>query len=143
MNESFTKSAKIIPSKSIFYEKIDGIFILFSLKTIFVKKYSSGSFWTTLLLKSCPIFDQLTFIDRYSSTDIFFPSSTYVDSWPKILLFRTHQLRNSTTELILIRMRHGWNIVWVNLDLNASSNHFNDRIVILTYGFWSFLKTRK
>ena len=32
-------------------------------------------------------------------------SSEYVDSWPKTLLIRTHNLWNSTTELILMYIR--------------------------------------
>ena len=32
-------------------------------------------------------------------------SLKYVDSWPKILLFRTHHLRKSMTELILIGIK--------------------------------------
>ena len=36
-----------------------------------------------------------------SSTELKKRSFEYVDSWPKVLLFRTHHLWNSTTELIL------------------------------------------
>ena len=48
-------------------------------------------------LKLCPIFEKLAFIDR-----IFKKILEYVDSWPKVLLFRTHHLWNSTTKLILL-----------------------------------------
>ena len=54
------------------------------------------NFWTTLILKSCPIFDKLTFINR-----MFFSSEYNVYSLPKSLLLKTHHLWNSTTELIL------------------------------------------
>ena len=43
------------------------------------------------------LFDELSFIDRI----FYFFSFEHVDSSSKILLFRTHRLRNSTTELIL------------------------------------------
>ena len=43
-----------------------------------------------------PNFFKLSFINI-----IFFKSFKYVDSWPKILLFRNHHLWNSTTKLIL------------------------------------------
>ena len=42
-----------------------------------------------------------------SSKDFFFNSVEYVDSWPKSLLFRTHHLWNSTTELILTYICQG------------------------------------
>ena len=42
----------------------------------------------------------------HSSTEFFnFFSFELVDSWPKILLFRTHHLWNSTTELILMKSK--------------------------------------
>ena len=44
------------------------------------------------------LFVKLSFINRLKKT------FEYVDSWPKILLLRTHHLWNSTTELILIHV---------------------------------------
>ena len=45
-------------------------------------------------------------------------SLEYIDFWPKILLFRTHHLWNSTIELILLFTQVSWNylkIVYPNL----------------------------
>ena len=53
-----------------------------------------------LLLKSCPIYEKLTFTGRFKKK-----SFKDVDSWPKILLFRTNPLWNSTTQLILLSIK--------------------------------------
>ena len=75
--------------------KIDGIFFHLMIP-IFEPLY---------FLKSCPIFDQPSFIEDFF---IFF-SFEYVDSWPKILLFRIHHLWNPTIELILLYINWGQN----------------------------------
>ena len=64
------------------------------LKTFFSKL----NFWINLLSKITPNFWQ-TVITRRNFLKIF--PWWHVDSWPKSLLFRTHHLWNSTTELIL------------------------------------------
>ena len=46
--------------------------------------------------------------NRHSSMTFWFFSFEYVDSRPKILLFRTHHLWNSTTELILNHTPKWW-----------------------------------
>ena len=71
----------------------------FLLKTVFPRL----NFWTTLFSKIMPIF-LWTDIPRSIFVN-FFPCS-YVDSCPKIFLFRTHHLKNSTTELILMCYSH-------------------------------------
>jgi hypothetical protein len=58
----------------IFYEKIGMIFDIEN----WVWKYDFGTFWRTVILR--PILLKK------------FPLSTYGDSWPKILPFRTHHL---------------------------------------------------
>ena len=63
----------------------------FLLKTLF----SSFNFWTTLFSKIMPNFWRTV---SHCFEKISFE---HVDSWAKILLFRTHHLWNSTTELIL------------------------------------------
>ena len=65
---------------------------------LFKTLFSSVNFWTAVLLKTCPIFDKLTFINRFFLKI----SLEYVDFWPKILFFRTHHLWNSSTELMYI-----------------------------------------
>ena len=70
------------------------------LKTFFSKL----NFWTTLLSKITPNFWQ-TVITRRNFLNIF--PWWHVDSWPKSLLFMTHHLGNSTTELIL-----NWTAQW-------------------------------
>ena len=65
----------------------------FLVKTLF----SRFNFQPLYFLKLCPIFDELTFPCR-----ILLKKVSLVDPWPKILLFRTHHLWNSTTELILM-----------------------------------------
>ena len=87
--------------------KIDGIFSKTkSLKIInlgdhYLLKYffSKLNFWTTLLSKITLNFWQ-TVITLRNFLKIF--PWWHVDSWPKILPFRTHHLWNSMTELILI-----------------------------------------
>ena len=53
-------------------------------------KYNFGTFWQTVI--TCRNFLMI------------FPW-WHVDSWPKNLLFRTHHLWNSTTELILLHIK--------------------------------------
>ena len=70
-------------------------------ETIFCKKthfFLTQIFEPLYFLKSCPIFDKLA--PPYSKNTMV--SFEYIDFWPKILLFRTHHLWNSTTELIII-----------------------------------------
>ena len=74
MNDSFTKSAKIVLSRSIFDVK----------KNFRKKSFVNINLEDHFLLKTC------------------FLLSKHVASWPKILLFRTHHLWNSTNELILV-----------------------------------------
>ena len=77
MNYSSTKSAKITHSKSIFDVKnqqnlkIKFFIEEYQFRRPFFGKniFSSVSFWTTLLLKSCQIFDELTYIDRIKKKD--------------------------------------------------------------------------
>ena len=96
MNYGSSKSAKIVLSKSIFSVKNQLNFFKkkisskninlgdhFSLKTFFSKL----NFWTTLLTKITPNFWR-TDISRRNFLEHF--PWWYVDSWPKILLFRTH-----------------------------------------------------
>ena len=68
-------------SNDFFFEKIRLIFDIEN----WLWKYNFGTFWRTV-------------IHRWIKKN---PLSTYVDSCPKILLFRTHHLWNSTTKLIL------------------------------------------
>ena len=63
----------------------------FLLKTFFL----DSIFEPPYFLKLCPIFDELSFLVGFS---FFFP-------WTKILLFRTHHLWNSTTELRKMNQR--------------------------------------
>ena len=80
---------------------------------------STDNFWTTLLLKSCPIFVELTFIDRFFKIYSF----EYVDSWPKFLLLRTHLHWNSTTKLILNCILITFKHIYIHIDLKAQSKH--------------------
>ena len=52
----------------------------------FIKEHSFV--YRLYFIKSCPIFDELTFIDEI----LLIFSFEYVDSWPEIFLFRTHPL---------------------------------------------------
>ena len=61
---------------------------------------NSVEFWHWKLTLKVWFWHFLT--NHNSSTDSHFFSFEYVDIWPKILLFRTHHLWNSTAELILI-----------------------------------------
>ena len=63
----------------LFFEKIQLIFDIEN----WIWKYNFGTFWWT---------------DRFLKNKSF----EYIDSWPKILLFRTHHLSNSSTELMYI-----------------------------------------
>ena len=56
-------------------------------------KYDFGTFWQTAITRR--IFLKI------------FPW-WHVDSWPKTLLFRTHHLQNSTTELTLLQKPWQW-----------------------------------
>ena len=63
--------------------------------------FNSVDFWHQKLTLKVRFWHFLT--NCHSLTEFFnFFSFEYVDSWPKILLFRTHHLWNYTTELILI-----------------------------------------
>ena len=68
---------------NFFFEKIRLIFDIQN----WLWKYDFGTFWQTVITRR-----------NFSQT---FPW-WHVDSWPKSLLFRTHFLWNSTTELILL-----------------------------------------
>jgi hypothetical protein len=63
-------------------------------KTFFIEEYQFRTptfvkkhFRKTLFLKSCPIFDEPSFINGIKKK-----SFKYVDSWPEIWLFMTHHL---------------------------------------------------
>ena len=60
---------------------------------------NSVDFWRWKLTLKVQIWHH--FMNRNSSMD-FKKSFEYVDSWPKILLFWTHNLQNSVTELTLL-----------------------------------------
>ena len=70
---------------------------------LFKTFFSKLNYWTTLLSKISPNFWQ-TVISRRNFLKIF--PWWHVDSWPKTLLFRTHHLQNSTTELTLMLIFH-------------------------------------
>ena len=90
MNYSLSKNAKIVLSKPIFYVKNQSTFFNkklsknINLRDRFLVKlfFSKLSFWTTILSKITLNFWRTDIPHR-----IF-----YVDSWPKMLLFRTHHL---------------------------------------------------
>ena len=88
------------PKKQDFWPRID-IFKRF-LKNLSMKNYLRRSLFldssTTLFSKIMPNFWWTVIYRRI----LFFFVFKYVHSWPKILLFRTHHLWNSTTELILL-----------------------------------------
>ena len=80
--------------------KIDRIYFYFFIgehqfrRPFLLKTFFSGvNFWATLLLKSCPIFDELKLIDRFFFLRVC------------CFLAKTHHLWNSTTELILLQMQ--------------------------------------
>ena len=86
---------KLTEEKKCFNKKWSPKLILFNEFLFFL---NSVDFWNQKLTLKLQFWHFLT--NCRSSTEFF--SFEYVDSWPKILLFRTHHLWNSTTELILI-----------------------------------------
>ena len=82
-------------------------------------KYIPLDFESTILA----LFVELSFIDK-----IFYFLS-YVDSWRKILLFRTHHLWNSTTKLILLLTY----IVYVPYEIKNNKCSFNNLSIDYRY----------
>ena len=102
-NDSLSKSAKIILSKSLLEVKKESNFFKKKSKNInlgdhYLSKtfFSKLNFWTTLQIT--PNFWQ-TVITCRNFLKIF--PWWHVESWPKSLLLIIHHLWNSTTELIL------------------------------------------
>ena len=63
-------------------------------------KKKSVHFWLQKFTLKIRFWHFLT--NQHSLTELFLIFFLWVDSWPKILLFTTHHLLNSTTELILL-----------------------------------------
>ena len=96
MNYGSSKNTKIELGKLIFYviKMSESFRKTFSVKNINLGHqlllktfFDKFNFKNDLFLKPCPIFDELSFIKFFKKL-----SFKYVDSWPKILLFRTHHL---------------------------------------------------
>ena len=105
MNDSLTKKClNCIFTVNFHVKKFTEFLKDFSLENINLgdhflsKRFFSVNFRTTLLQKIMPNFWQ-TDIHQHNLFNFF--SFNYVDSWPKILIFRTHQLWNSATQLTL------------------------------------------
>ena len=85
--------------------------VIFDIK-IWLWKYNFGTFCKTVILRQ------------------------HVDSWPKILLFRTHHLWNSTTKLILFSIWGGSCDLPPTSIIMCAVCHFSSLVVIK----WFFLE---